>query len=97
MNLHKIPRWVTGRYGISGRTYLIQKGNSTIFLSQVANFFDRTDTSTHGIDTFKCDDLGRFFRPFLQFALEIVKVVVLPDDLLSTRVADALNHGRVIG
>lgn len=97
MNLHKIPRWVTGRYDILGRTYLIQKGNSAIFLSQVANFFDRTDTSTHGVDTFKCDNLGGFFRPFLQFVLEIGKVVVLPDDLLGTRVTDALNHGRVIG
>jgi len=78
-------------------TYFIQEGYGTVLVSQVADFFYRTDTSAHRIDAFKRDNFGSFFRPFLQFILEVDKVVVLPDDFLGTRVTDTLNHGRVIG
>jgi len=86
-----------GRYGNPCRTYFIQESNSAVLVSQVANFLDRTDTSTHGIDTFECNDFGRFFRPFPQFALEIGEIIVPPNDLFGARMTDALDHGGVIG
>jgi hypothetical protein len=86
-----------GRWGNSYRTYFVQESNGTVLVSQVTNFFDGTDTSTHGIDTFKRNDLGRFFRPFPQFVLEVGEVIVLPNDLFGARMTNALDHGRVVG
>ena len=78
-------------------TYFVQEGDCAVLVSQIANFLDGSDTSAHGIDAFKRNDFGRFFRPLPQFVLEIDKVIVFPDDLLSARMTNPLDHRRVIG
>ena len=78
-------------------TYLVQEGDCAVLVSQIANFLDGSDASAHGIDAFKRNNFGRFLRPLPQFVLEIDKVTVFPNDLLSARMTNALDHGRVIG
>lgn len=77
-------------------TYFVQEGDRSVLVGQIANFLDGSDTSAHGIDAFKRNDFGRFFRPFPQLVLKIDKVTVFPNDLLGARMANALDHGRVI-
>lgn len=78
-------------------TDLIQESNSTVFISQVTDLLDGPDTTAHRVDALEGDDLGRVLRELLELRLEILQVVVFPDDLLRARVTNALDHGGMVG
>lgn len=78
-------------------THLIQESDSTVLISQVTNLLDRADATAHRVDALEGDDLGRLLGPLLKLRLEVLQVVVLPNNLLRARVTDALDHRGMVG
>ena len=89
---HTSSRWPIHADGM----HFIEESDRTILVGQITDRFDRSDRSAHGINRFESDNLGRLLRDGLQLGFEIGHVIVLEDDLFSARVADTLNHRRMV-
>ena len=64
-------------------------------------YYHQTDANVwavtcHGMNGFKCDDLGHVDGHLLQQLLQVARVVVTEDVLGHAAVANALNHRRVV-
>jgi hypothetical protein len=78
------------------RVHFVQIGHCAVFVGEVAEFPDRRDVAIHRIDGFKGDDLWRARIGGRKLGLEVRHRIVLEDDPLAFRVADALDHRSVV-
>lgn len=76
--------------------HFIKECEGAVFVCKITDSFDGSDTTAHGVDTLKSNDLGNFFGYSLELGLKVSQVIVLPDDLFSARVADTLDHRSVV-
>jgi hypothetical protein len=74
----------------------VEESDGTILVGKIANALDRSDTTTHRVNALESDNLWRIDGDFGKLRLEVGEIVVLEDDLLGARVADALDHGSVV-
>ena len=77
-------------------THLVEKSRCTIFLSQIADLLDGSNTATHKVNVLKSDDLVRFLRILFEFSLQIQEIIILGNNTFSTRVTHALDHGSMV-
>jgi hypothetical protein len=85
-----------GRRVSEKKTNLVQESQSAVLVSQVAYLLDWSDATAHGINTLECDDLGSLLGVLLQLVFEVLKVVVLEDHALGTRMAHTLDHRGMV-
>ena len=67
-----------------------------MLFSHFNDFTHGADITIHGINRFKGNDLRRIGRQACQFAIQIFRIIMLPDHLFGPRMADALDHAGVI-
>jgi hypothetical protein len=68
--------------------HLIEVGQRLVLLREVADGPDRRHQAIHRVDRLEGDHFGRIERHALQVGLEVVQVVVAPDQLAAAAVAD---------
>lgn len=76
--------------------HFIKECKRAVFVCKITDSFNGSDTTAHGVDTLKSNDLGDLLGYSLEFSLKVSQVIVLPDDLFGARVADTLDHRSVI-
>ena len=76
--------------------YLVEERDRAVLLGEVADLLNVTDGTAHGVDTLKCDDLGRLLGVLGELLFKVCHVVVFEDNLACLRVADTLDHRRVV-
>ena len=76
--------------------YYVVESDGAVFVGQIADRLDRSNTSAHRVYTFESDNLGGLLGHSLKLGFKIGHVVVFPDNLLGARVLDTLNHRGVV-
>jgi hypothetical protein len=92
---------VLGNTGAVGAVHtdgvdFVQKGDGAVLVGEIANGLDGADGAAHAVDGLEGDDLGDVQREGSQLGLEVLDIIVLEDNLLCARMADALDHGGVV-
>mmetsp|Transcript_28722 Transcript_28722/g.54348 ORF Transcript_28722/g.54348 Transcript_28722/m.54348 type:complete len:220 (-) Transcript_28722:4791-5450(-) len=67
-----------------------------MFFSHLDDFLHRANIAVHGVHGLKGNDLGRVGGQSGQLAIQILWVVMLPDDFFGATVPDAFDHRGVI-
>ena len=75
---------------------LVQVGQRAEPLGEIAEPGDRRDIPVHRIDRFERDQLRSIRLGLGEKPFKVFGIVVLEDPLLGARLADPLDHGRVV-
>ena len=78
------------------RVYLVEVGQGTVPVREIADCADRSDVGVHRINALERDQLGRFWILCRQQLLEMLKIVVPEHALFAAAVLDAGNHRGVV-
>ena len=66
------------------------------FLGHIANRCNRGNVAIHGIDGFKCNQLGPLGINGLQFGFKVGHIIVGENDAFGLAVANTLDHRGVV-
>jgi len=77
-------------------THLAEKSRYTILLSQIAGLLDGSNTAAHRFNALKSDNLVHFLWMLFKFRLQIQEIIILGNDIFSTRVTYTLDHGSMV-
>ena len=75
---------------------LVEIGQGAIFLGEIANAGDRRDVAVHRVDALEGDEFWPIDIDIAQEVLEVTHIVVPENALLAPRLADAVDHRRMI-
>ena len=75
---------------------LVDVGQRSVFLGEVANSLDRRDMAVHRVDALEGDQLGDIAGCRAKQALQAFRIVVLEDVLGPAAMPDSLDHRCVV-
>ncbi|KAH3662591.1 hypothetical protein OGAPHI_005843 [Ogataea philodendri] len=75
---------------------LVQESESTVLVGQITDLLNRSNRTTHGVDTLKRNQFWSGFRVLSQHGLQLLQIVVFEDVLSCSGVADSHNHRRMV-
>ena len=78
------------------RMDLVEVGHRAVLLGDIEDLADRGDVAVHRVDALEGDDLRPVGLERGELAVEVGRVVVLPDPLLGARMADSLDHRGMV-